>query len=137
MSKKIYYQVRPRYTPGSPAQVDRETALRVAVEEARAYERTLTGVFGAEETERARREGLGGIAESFSEAKSGFHVHDLITDKRWLRRFTGPKVHCPMCGVEVDGIMVGKRPQPVHHADFTGERDCMGGKVSRQIEIVD
>lgn len=136
---KTMYQVRPRYTPGSPAQVDRETAVRVAIEEARAYEQTLTGVYGAEEVERARREGLDGIAEAYVEGKGGFHVHDLITDKRWLRRFTGPLVRCLMCGTEVTGIKVASKYLPEHHSvyDPSGSVSCVGGKVSRQIEIRD
>src|SRR5260370_290158 len=43
---KISYNVAPRYSAGSPAAVDRDTALRVAVDELAAYERTMEGIYG-------------------------------------------------------------------------------------------
>jgi hypothetical protein len=135
--RKTYYQVAPRYTAGSPAQVDRKTAERVAVEERASYQHYLDGVYGAEEAERARTLGLGGIAESYAEVKGNMHVHDLITDKRWLRRFTGALVRCMVCGTEVTGIKVATRYLPEHHDEPSGHLSCVGGKVSRQLEIRD
>jgi len=65
------YHVAPRYTPGSPAQVDFETAWRVAREERAAY------------AARDRREqadaGLQGIVYATLEYGGHVHVRDEIT----------------------------------------------------------
>jgi len=57
-----YYNVRPRYTPGSPAMVNGRTASKVAKDEKEFYEYALSGTWGEKEKTRAEIEGLRGIA---------------------------------------------------------------------------
>jgi len=73
------YYVRPRYTPGSPSMVSRETAERVAREEKSAMADALEGLQGAEQKRRAEALGLHGVAELRTEANNGWRVRDLIT----------------------------------------------------------
>ena len=78
------YNVRPRYTPGSPAVVDEATAQRVAREERDAYEHALTGAWGEAERQRAELLGVSSIVYSLHEDGSGRRFRwvqaDLITD---------------------------------------------------------
>jgi len=86
-----YYNLRPRYTPGSPAMVyDNQTAARVAKSEKSFYEDALTGIMGTELKERAEREGLKGIVERVLRERrenrvNGFVVYDLITCEEYWR----------------------------------------------------
>lgn len=77
------YNVRPRYSPGSPAAVDEATALRVVREERDAYEHALAGAWGEAERQRAELLGLDGIVYSLHEDGRGRHFRwvqgDLIT----------------------------------------------------------
>lgn len=83
------YNVRPRYTPGSPAAVDRKTAEQVAREERDAYGHALTGIMGENERERAELLGVEGIAYTLHEQGSGRRFRwvqtDLITGRVTLR----------------------------------------------------
>lgn len=65
------YHVAPRYTPGSPAQVDHETADRVAREEASAF------LAGPAEEER----GIEGIVYATTELRGTMFVEDLMTQQ--------------------------------------------------------
>lgn len=58
-----YWNVRPRYSAGSPAMVDERTALSVARDEQEEYKAALDGIYGAKEASRARELGLSGIVE--------------------------------------------------------------------------
>lgn len=82
--------VVPRYTPGSPALVDRETALRVVEQERAAYARVLTGAYGEEDKRRAERLGLEGIVYGYNTRERGnprVRLHDYLTgeDRTWAR----------------------------------------------------
>ncbi len=83
--------VVPRYTPGSPALVDRETALRVAKEERAAFERVLTGAYGEADKRRAEILGLEGIVYGYTTTRERGNprvfVRDYITaeDRTWAR----------------------------------------------------
>lgn len=55
---RSHFNVRPRYTAGSPAMVSEDIARRVAEEEREDYQRALDGTYGPEAQERARRDGL-------------------------------------------------------------------------------
>ena len=81
--KKVHYHVDTRYTCGSPAVVPEQTALRVAEEEKKAYERALTGVYGDDKKTLAETKGLDGIVEARAESGSGkkftWMIQDLIT----------------------------------------------------------
>lgn len=83
----VYYDVRPRYTGGSPAQVDKATCLKVAAEEREHYGCTMEGVFGPEQKARAERLGLTGIAFSRLERRSEWIIEDQITNERTTRPF--------------------------------------------------
>jgi len=83
----LYYNVSPRYTGGSPAQVTLRIADQVAREEQTAHARALTGIYGDEERERAAQ-GLRGISEEVSERADAWIVRDLITGERFVRPFT-------------------------------------------------
>lgn len=90
MFRPIHCNVRPRYTPGSPAMVDMRTASKVALDEKEFYEYALSGTWGQAEKERAEREGLKGIAEQILREKrqnrqNGFVVRDLITGEEYWR----------------------------------------------------
>ena len=78
-----FFDVRPRYTPGSPGLVDEATAQRVAKEERESYEHALTGIVGDAEKARAEKLGLRGIVqwkqEKGSGKKQGWDVVDLVT----------------------------------------------------------
>lgn len=72
-NSQTFYQVAPRYTSGSPAQVDEQTALRVARKEVQAH-----GDLDAGEVDR----GLDGIVEVVTDFADGRRVvRDLITAK--------------------------------------------------------
>ncbi len=85
MTRRNYplYQVRPRYTPGSPAQVDEEIATQVAKEEAHMFEAYREGYMGVAWQQKAERLGLQRIAYYIQE-KGGHWVLlvDLITEER-------------------------------------------------------
>jgi len=87
--KSIRFNVRPRYSAGSPAQVSEDIALQVAKDERTDYERALEGVYGEEQKKRAETLGLSGIVYAMKEEGSGrkfrWHVWDLITDEESRR----------------------------------------------------
>ena len=83
----VYFNVVPRYTPGSPAMVPEDIAKYVAVEESAAYERALSGVDGAENKARAERLGVRGISEQRTEHAECWVIEDLITLERFVRPF--------------------------------------------------
>lgn len=85
--KNSHFNVSPRYTPGSPAMVDEDTAVRVAAEERRAYERALSGRYGTEEQDRALKLGVSGVVESRAESRRSWIVLDMITGERFERPF--------------------------------------------------
>jgi hypothetical protein len=82
----MIYQVNPRYTPGSPAQVDRMTAERIAAAEGEAYEDLLMEGRDPAGKDHALRLGLSGIVEQLFEGPAGWWtVYDMITGKRTER----------------------------------------------------
>lgn len=85
------YRVAPRYTPGSPALVDRATAERVAREERAAYDRILSGRYGAhaETIADAKARGLGGIVEEQHVKAWSIVFVDLLTGARGERKAGG------------------------------------------------
>lgn len=85
--KIVTYHVAPRYSGGSPAMVDYDTAARVAMEEMRAYAEALEGSRAERERERAERLGIAGIVESRLESAQGWNVGDLLTGETSFRPF--------------------------------------------------
>lgn len=84
-----HYNVSPRYSPGSPALVSREIALKVARDEKEFIQHALEGAWGEEQKKRAERLGLRGIVEARDERRSGknsgWEVEDLCTGERFFR----------------------------------------------------
>lgn len=85
----MHFNVKPKYTPGSPGSVDQKTAERVAEEERRCYKEALEGVYGEHLKKVAKSHGLLGIVERVYETAIGWEVHDLLTDDQYMRPFTG------------------------------------------------
>ena len=87
--KRVRCEVRPRYTPGSPASVPDHIAIRVAHQERESYEQTLTGIYGEEQKRRAEVLGLRGIAFAMAEQGSGRNfrwlIYDLVTRECFRR----------------------------------------------------
>jgi hypothetical protein len=82
-----YCNVVPRFTAGSPAMVDRQTAVAVARDERQGYERARTGVYGHAEQEKVETLGVRGIVEDVRELAGCWEVHDALTDERFIRPF--------------------------------------------------
>jgi hypothetical protein len=104
------FDVRPRYTPGSPGLVDDPQAQRVIEEERTAHQHALEGVYGAEQQARATTLGLGpqpdkdgvlrGIVEVTMEHGDHWLVRDLMTETLYQRPFptrTKPPRPCTRC----------------------------------------
>ncbi len=81
MHIKPSYQVNPRYTDGSPAQVTEKEAVNRALYEKAAYELALRGDAG--DAARLRAEALGqeGIVEELTPTAGGFDVVDMISGR--------------------------------------------------------
>lgn len=76
---KLYHNVAPRYSAGSPAQVDQRTAERVAVQEREGYQRALEGFYGEEAQREAEALGLAGIVWTSHEVGSKLNKRDVLT----------------------------------------------------------
>lgn len=85
---QVGFSVYPRYSGGSPAGVDMETAIRVALREQDEYESILYGEEGLEAQNRAKRLGLAHIVEVRRELPKAWDVLDLITGERRACTFT-------------------------------------------------
>ena len=86
---QVGFSVYPRYSGGSPAGVNMETAIRVALREQEEYESILYGEEGLEAQERAKRMGLAHIAEARRELPKAWDILDLITGERHERPQVG------------------------------------------------
>lgn len=104
---RIYFNVTPRYTPGSSASVPEDVAKRVAAEERRSIDLDLSGVHGAEAKAAAELLGLGpqidrrgvrrGIAEEVVEHRDHWMVRDLLTGEVYQRPFPASKTSQRRC----------------------------------------
>lgn len=83
----IYYNVRPRYSPGSPASVDQQIAEMVANDERRGHKAALEGFYGEDRRKAAEEDTLRGLSEQVTERTDCWIVQDLITDERYIRPF--------------------------------------------------
>lgn len=87
--RHLRFNVRPRYSAGSPAQVPEHIALQVVRDEQTSYRHALEGAYGEEQQARAKELGLSGIVYVMYEQGSGrnfrWHVLDLITEEEILR----------------------------------------------------
>lgn len=84
---RIYYNVNPRYSAGSPAMVDKDTALKLVDDECMAHQATLEGIYGPERVAEAKEAGLHGIVEEVTERADCWLVTDLITARQTVRMF--------------------------------------------------
>lgn len=84
-----HFNVAPRFTPGSPALVNEETALRVALQERDSFPRCVEGIYGPTDKDKAERLGLRGIVEYRMERgsgkKHGWEVIDVCTGEKFFR----------------------------------------------------
>ena len=81
----IHYNVAPRYTAGSPAQVPKEVAERVCSQEREHHAIALTGAYGERMEWQARTLGLRSIVECRLERPQGWLVLDMLTEERFFR----------------------------------------------------
>ena len=90
-TNNLTHNVRPRYTPGSPACVQGGLASRVAREEREAIRGALEGAWGEVAKAHAEKVGLANIVTCKLERRGGWDVHDLLTDERYRRPFKWKK----------------------------------------------
>ncbi len=88
---RLSFNVRPRYTSGSPASVNMDTAYKVVEQERRAHEHALSGAWGEQERLRALALGLRACAEGVEELRMCWRVSDLITGEMYDRPFPSRK----------------------------------------------
>jgi len=82
MSKPRLTNVCPRYTCGSPAAVDADTARQVMHQEAEAFNAAVAGYHGEEIQKIAKRLGLQRIVYSLSEKRGKWHtLQDWLTNE--------------------------------------------------------
>lgn len=80
--RPCHYNVRPRFSAGSPAMVSEEIALRVADDERENHARAAEGRYGNELQEQADDEhALYGIVYLLEEHPKFWRVYDLITEE--------------------------------------------------------
>jgi hypothetical protein len=99
----FYWSVNPRYSPGSGAWVDPDTAARVLYQEWEGVEWACSGRLGEDTAEKALADDLSGIVTARDERGARItDVYDLITGKAERHIFK-------------DGIF--KRKLPLHEWD--------------------
>jgi hypothetical protein len=76
---EVRWSVYPRYSCGSPAQVDEATARKVAVQERQGYEAAADGTYGEEQRAVALALGLRGIVLAWTERRGLFDYQDAMT----------------------------------------------------------
>jgi hypothetical protein len=84
------FDVSPRYSPGSPALVDRLTAEKVMRTEREFYAHALEGIYGEAAQQKAQSLGLEGIVVERWESHTHVHTLDLMTDARASRSLLEP-----------------------------------------------
>ena len=84
---RTHYNVAPRYSPGSPAQVDFETASGVVDDERHGHKAALEGAYGPERKAQAEQDGLDGIVEERIEKADCWVIIDMITGRQFVRMF--------------------------------------------------
>lgn len=92
----IYYNVRPKYSAGSPASVSAEIAAMVANDEREAHAATLRGIYGEASRAVAEKDTLRGLSERVIERRDAWLVEDLITEERYVRPFPSRAVESPL-----------------------------------------
>jgi hypothetical protein len=121
-----HFSVRPRYTPGSPAQVGEGVALRVYRQELEGYGNYLEGVYGEAARETAAERGLTGVVVYMVEKAKGWNVYDLMT-QAW--EFWPFKVKCAHCGKTID-CQRGEVEKHEYRSRSGAWYDCPGSHAS-------
>jgi hypothetical protein len=85
MRAPVYYNVAPRFTCGSPAQVPFDTAARVADQECAAFERLKDEDPG--HVDVVRKDAAAGIVEERTERTDHWDITDMVTGERFIRMF--------------------------------------------------
>jgi len=89
-----YYDVKPRYTPGSGAMVSPRQAGRVLVQEWEGYEHAAEGIYGEAKQQDAWRDPLSGIVLYLRDWKGGLLYFDLVTGEiLWRREDRAGRMH--------------------------------------------
>jgi hypothetical protein len=86
-----FFNVWPRYTPGTPALVRDQTAQHVMRSELAVYEDMIRGLYGPAKKAEAKKLGLRGIVEETWEFRGILMYRDLLTGE------TGAKPVCKVC----------------------------------------
>lgn len=88
-----HFDVRPRFTPGSPASVSMNVALRVAADERQGYKNALAGRYGDDLRHEAEHKGMAGIVCLRRELPrgKGWDTLDLCTLERTEEPFNQEK----------------------------------------------
>lgn len=86
---RYYFNVEPRYTPGSPAMISEHLAMRLAGSELTAFNLAKDGRYGDDKAKKARELGPSNIVFVMRELPrgKGWDVLDLVTGERSTRPF--------------------------------------------------
>jgi hypothetical protein len=115
-----FFNVYPRYTPGSPALVRREIAERLMRNERAVYDDMIKGVYGPAKKAEAMQLGLRSIVEESWEFRGVMMYRDCLTGE------VGAKLPCDFCrnrhaiGKWVDGSYQSHPDELRHHPDPRG-----------------
>ena len=83
-----YWNVHPRYSPGSPAALwDERQVERIVDSEKQGHEAALEGIYGPELKARAERLGLRGIVVLTHEKGKKWVCYDEVTEEHYERPF--------------------------------------------------
>lgn len=114
MKSIVKYDVRPRYTAGSPAMVDEATARRVAKQEKTGYEMALEGFYGEEAKMEAEQRGMGAVVFSWTEKGNTLIITDMITEERVTRKTFPPRTGHSIFALHPDDV---QKRQVVYFGD--------------------
>lgn len=85
---KPYWDVRPRYSPGSPAALYDDRLIKDIVWSERThYQGALEGLYGPEQQARAERLGLRGIVVLTYERRGRWDCYDEVTGEHYSKPF--------------------------------------------------
>ena len=83
----LYWDVRPRYSAGSPAMVDRRIAAKVLIDEWECLEHALAGSYGDAKRDEALADKLAGIVIVSHERGPCVDTWDVITGEAVRKRY--------------------------------------------------
>jgi hypothetical protein len=101
------FDVRPKFTGGSPAMVDQNTAMRVLGQELSAFRYTKEGIYGEDKAAEALRRGAGNIVIKWSEKGGKIFVQDLLTGETTARKTFPPKTGTSIFALSPEDVKRG------------------------------